>query len=270
MPNSQANNWLALAIGNSRLHWAWFQGEALKQVWDTKHRSNNLVGKHLPQEVLPLSLIQDSPRNIPLYLASVVPQQTIIWQSYPHTKAISLTDIPLEGIYPTMGIDRALALYGAIKTYACPCLVIDAGTALTFTGANAQGQLVGGAILPGLKIQLQSLALTTAALPQVRLSEKLPDRWAKETSGAIESGIIYTTLAGIQDFISQWWQELPNSKVIFTGGDAALLLNYLQLSSPEIAEQIISNKNLIFQGISTIVSQLNSNLRSELKSSYLK
>lgn len=252
----QENFWLALAIGNSRLHWAWFEKKILKDVWDSEHRANNLVEGQLPAEILPASLLQHSLQDIPpLYLASVVPQQTSFWQSYPNITEIGLADIPLEGIYPTMGIDRALALYGAIENYGCPCLVIDAGTALTFTGANARRQLVGGAILPGLKLQLQSLASQTAALPEVKLSTTLPQRWAKETSEAIESGIIYATTAGIKDFISQWLQELPLSKVILTGGDANLLLTYLQARDLVIASKISIDRNLIFWGMRSLIQK---------------
>jgi hypothetical protein len=35
--NSVKENWLALMIGNSRLHWAWFVGVTLKEAWDTDH-----------------------------------------------------------------------------------------------------------------------------------------------------------------------------------------------------------------------------------------
>lgn len=48
-------------------------------------------------------------------------------------------------------------------------LVIDAGTALTFTAADADQRLVGGAILPGLGLQRSSLAQKTATLPRVEL-----------------------------------------------------------------------------------------------------
>ena len=40
-------------------------------------------------------------------------------------------------MYPTLGIDRALALYSAGSTFRFPVLVIDAGTALRFTGADS-------------------------------------------------------------------------------------------------------------------------------------
>ena len=42
-----------------------------------------------------------------------------------------------------MGIDRALAGFGAGKQFGFPCLVIDAGTALTFTAIDPQKQFFG-------------------------------------------------------------------------------------------------------------------------------
>jgi type III pantothenate kinase len=70
---------------------------------------------------------------LPLYLASVVPSQTALWQTYPDVHIITLDQVPLQGVYPTLGIDRALALWGAGETWGWPMLVIDAGTALTLT-----------------------------------------------------------------------------------------------------------------------------------------
>ena len=177
--------WLGLMIGNSRLHWALFADNTLHESWDTKHlTASDLeplmgcwgVGK-LPIEIFPPHLIAQwksqgetvpnpqSPitNHLPIYLASVVPTQTLLWQTFPGVRVITLEQIPLKGIYPTLGIDRALALWGAGETLGWPILVIDAGTALTLTGADAGQRLVGGAILPGVKLQLQSLAQRTAA-----------------------------------------------------------------------------------------------------------
>ena len=236
-------------IGNSRLHWAWFREEALIEAWDSEHLSTAVVEKELPEEILPSCLIAQSANQFPLYIASVVPKQTALWQNYPNAKLISLEHLPLGGIYPTMGIDRALAVLGAGETYGFPCLVIDGGTALTFTGVDRTKLLVGGAILPGLRLQLQSLAVKTAALPEVQLPEQLPQRWALDTPGAIESGVIYTVSAGIRDFIRDWWEQFPDSQIVLTGGDSALLLSYLQIQHPAIAQRLIVDSNLIFWGI---------------------
>lgn len=257
-PTASAPAWLGLMIGNSRLHWAWFEGETLKAAWDTEYLSKDSLQQlgstlstgNLPNQIFPSTLIDSCfVAQIPLYIASVVPSQTVLWQVYPHTKVITLQDLPLLGLYPTLGSDRALALLGAGETLKWPVLVIDAGTALTLTGANASRQLVGGAILPGLRVQFQSLAQKTAALPEVTLPEHLPERWAVNTIGSIQSGIIYTVIAGIKDFIQTWQQEFPDSKIVITGGDRQTIFSYLQANYP----QIIVDPHLIFWGMRSII-----------------
>jgi type III pantothenate kinase len=258
-------SYIALMIGNSRLHWAWFLGTTLKQAWDTNHLPAKVVEQLtqqwasgiLPEKILPPLLVAqewDTTSQLPLYLASVVPEQTRLWQAYPGTLVVSLADVPLKRLYPTLGIDRALALLGAGETRGYPVLVIDAGTALTFTGADSHRQLIGGAILPGLGVQLQSLGRNTAALPTIQLPPQLPPRWAKQTPAAIESGVIYTVLAGIRDFIEDWRSRFPDSQIVLTGGDSHLLLTYLQSQLPTTADQLIADSHLIFWGIRSLVS----------------
>lgn len=239
------DEWLALAIGNSRLHWAWFAGTTLQQTWNTDY----VLEARLPAEVLGRSL-SAAPL---LWLASVVPDQTELWQRYPHTHLISLADIPLQNQYPTLGIDRALALWGALEILGAPVLVIDAGTALTFTGADTEKKLVGGAITPGLALQLRSLAQDTAALPATNLQDlQVPSRWATDTSNAIKSGVFYTLVAGVQDFIEAWRSEFPNSAIALTGGDGDLLYRYLSEKVPAIAPQLHLDPTLVFRGMALI------------------
>ncbi len=185
-----------------------------------------------------------------LSLASVVPSQTALWQDYSNVHEITLDHVPLQGIYPTLGIDRALALWGAGETWGWPMLVIDAGTALTLTGADANRCLIGGAILPGLGVQFQSLSQKTANLPLIDTKDvAIPPRWALNTPEAISSGVIYTIIAGIRDFIEAWWQEFPDSYITLTGGDRTLLLKYLQAQFPTIAAKVIPDPDLIFWGM---------------------
>lgn len=256
-------NWLALIIGNSRLHWAWFIDATLKKAWDINHLQQVEVepliqrwaSGVMPEAILPSQLITqelEALNQLPLYLASVVPAQTNLWQAYPAAQLITLADVPLTGLYPTLGIDRALAVLGAGETFGYPVLVIDAGTALTFTGANAHHQLMGGAILPGLGLQLQSLTKNTAALPATPLPTQLPPRWALQTAAAIKSGVIYTVLAGVRDFIEDWQSQFSDSQIVLTGGDSDVLLTYLQAQFPKIARQLIADPHLIFWGIRSI------------------
>ncbi len=270
---------IALAIGNSRLHWGLFAGKTLEKTWDTDHLKPDAVSRlcgeekteYLVQTVMrsigqtpaqnllhvPATPALSTPETLssvglPLVLASVVPQQTAIWQSYPDVRIITLDQLPIGGLYPTLGIDRALALLGAGNRLGWPVLLIDAGTALTFTGGNVNRYLIGGAILPGLGLQLSSLAKKTAGLPSVSLPENLPRRWAKDTAGAIQSGVVYAAVAGVRDFIEDWRCLFPNSKIAITGGDRTLLLQYLASAFPDTAASVIDAPEAIFWGISQL------------------
>jgi type III pantothenate kinase len=246
--------WLGLMVGNSRSHWGLFEGETLCRTWDTGHITDD------PQEsetgfLIATENISTSFFHLPVFLASVVPSQTKIWQTHPNVRIITLDQVPIKSMYPTLGIDRALALYGAGETLGFPMLVIDGGTALTFTGADNNQYLIGGAILPGLGLQFATLGRKTGQLPKVeaRSLSSPPPRFALNTEEAIQSGVIYTLVAGLKDFIEAWWQDFPDSKVTITGGDRILLFNYIQCLFPEIAARLMVEKDLIFWGMGEIV-----------------
>lgn len=248
------DSWLALVIGNSRLHWAEFQGDRLRQTWNAAHLSPNHTAldglRRLPGAWATL--------QPPLWIASAVPDQAQRWKLYPRANFIQLEHIPLANLYATLGIDRALALWSTVTTLHSPALVIDAGTALTFTGCNRSLALVGGAILPGLGLQLRSLAQQTAALPPVpaRVLTALPPRWATTTPDAISSGVLYSLVATLRDFIQNWLAQFPDSAIALTGGDCSLLFQGLQQTDGAIASQVVVDPDLIFRGIPQLVLPL--------------
>ncbi|NET42293.1 pantothenate kinase [Okeania sp. SIO2B3] len=257
---SENQEWLALMIGNTRLHWGYFVGTVLQKTWDIDRLQKLENQGNINGETVVITLLKSilETQNIkfnhqmPLLIASVVPQQTALWQTYPWSDMITLEKLPLQGLYPTLGIDRALAVLGAGTKLGWPVLVIDAGTAITFTGADVQKKIVGGSILPGLRLQLSSLIAGTAMLPLVDIPVELPPRWAKETATAIQSGIIYTVLAGIKDYIVAWLEEFPEGKIVFTGGDRTLLLSHFTKLFPELGATIIDAPEVIFLGMAKI------------------
>ncbi|MEL6927236.1 MAG: pantothenate kinase [Cyanobacteria bacterium J06600_6] len=250
-------NWLAVVVGNSRLHWAWFKNLAFVETWDTHHLTIAVKPNFVPPLLLHKELIRQNLSSLPVYLASVVANQTKYWQNYFALSLITLKDIKLTNVYPTMGVDRALAVCGAIAVYQQACLVIDGGTALTFTGVDAGGKLVGGAILPGLRSQLLSLRQKTSALPEVKLPDSLPPRWALDTDTAIASGVLHTAISGIRGYIDDWLQQFPHSQIVFTGGDGQILWRFLVQQFPELSEQTAVDPNLVFEGVKLIYQQKN-------------
>jgi len=263
-----AQGWLGLNIGNSRLHWAWMIGSRVQYAWEASHLSGEATDENPTQlSALLVAFGPDLPHPLRSYLqslsgqpsrswpelliVSVVPEQTAYFQNYPEARVLTLAEIPLKAAYPTLGVDRALAVWAAGETYGWPILVIDAGTALTLSGADKNRCFVGGAILPGLGLQLRSLAQLTANLPEIGLPSQLPSRWARGTPEAIQSGVLYTTLAGVQGFIQQWRQDYPDSRVVITGGDGQTLLTYLQAmpAMTNTGVQITAAPQLILEGL---------------------
>jgi type III pantothenate kinase len=265
-----------LMVGNSRLHWALFENGKLCQTWDTNYLSPENIQTLMDypslsdflnffhtkiivsaQEVkffeyitnLSLKKTNNSNSPYPVKLASVVPSQTSLWEKYKNVKLITLENLPFQGIYETLGIDRALALYGAGQAFGFPMMVIDTGTALTFTCADHSYNFVGGAILPGLGLQISSLNQKTGLLPKIEIPKTLPPRFALNTVEAMQSGVIYTLIAGVRDFIKAWWHQFPDGKVAITGGDRVLIKKYLQSHDLEIGDRLLVEKDLIFWGM---------------------
>lgn len=249
-------DWLGLSVGNSRIHWGLFRGERAIELGSCQHLSNVANRDALIKQT---SQIIGSEVRLPVYLASVVPQQTKLWLDYPLLRKITLKDIPLKNLYATLGIDRALTIYGAGEIYGYPALVIDGGTALTFTAVDSEQNLVGGAILPGLRSQLTCLQQKTAALPVITLPQFLPPRWSLDTETAIASGVIYTLIAGIASFIDDWRKRFPSSQILLTGGDSNLLRQYLSMSDTNynaIVDRhlLLQSLRLVYQSDTQIVS----------------
>ncbi len=252
--------WLGLIIGNTRWHWGLFEGDRWLGGWHTQQLSEaearSLLADPLaaetwlsldPSLTLPEALIDQTTPE--LWAASVV-QHSLDWLAdYPALHRVALAQVPLGNTYPTLGIDRALALVGAGAVYGWPVLVIDCGTAMTFT-TGADQSLIGGAILPGLRSQFRALSTDTDQLPLMEsLSETWLQRWATDTTGAIASGILYTQLAGLRDFVGAWEREYPGCTVVITGGDAPAMLSGLQQQTPDLAQRIKLDLDLGFWGL---------------------
>ncbi|NER84834.1 MAG: pantothenate kinase [Leptolyngbya sp. SIO1D8] len=239
-------------------------GHTLQATWHTPHLRAAAVASLIQQQFaphswtqltttpVPLCITQRHEREtflraeIPLYMASVVPTQSALWQAYPASQELNLEQIPVGNLYPTLGIDRALNLVGAGDRYGWPVLVIDSGTALTFT-AGEVNTLLGGAILPGLEMQFKALGEHTANLPQIAITESLPPRWAQTTPDSIRSGIVRSVIATVRDFLVDWRCRYPHSPAVFTGGDGPRLLAWLSESEP--FPHLHSEPDLMFWGM---------------------
>ena len=127
-------------------------------------------------------------------------------------------DMPEE-----LGSDLYVNALAAFETTQSDCVVVDFGTALTFTVVNFIGQIEGVTILPGIKTAIKSLFSQTSLLPEVKL-EKPASIIGKNSMHAIQSGIIYGYESMVLGILKKIKAEVGRPvTVIGTGGLSAVL-----------------------------------------------
>lgn len=151
--------------------------------------------------------------------------------------------LPVNVLNPyEIGADLVADATAAFIRYQAPCMVIDFGTALTFTTISVSGEILGVSIAPGLRTALESLTSNTAQLPDVQLVAP-PSVLGKNTIHAIQSGIVLGFAGLVDSIVSQTEKELGQSlTVVATGGLSAVLFN--------VAKKIqVIDKNLTLEGL---------------------
>lgn len=135
------------------------------------------------------------------------------------------TRLPIKVMNPyEIGSDlvaNALAAYTRFKTN---CIVVDFGTALTFTIISASGEIVGVTIAPGLRTALRALSQNTAKLYDVPL-EMPASVLGKGTVHAIQAGVLVGYEGMVKHMVERIREELgdPQAAVVATGGLSAIV-----------------------------------------------
>ena len=127
------------------------------------------------------------------------------------------------------GVDRVLNVAAAYEQIGKACVVVDAGTAITVDLCNDQGQFVGGAIAPGVNMQLDALHERTASLPRVQFATP-QDSFGRSTRDAILNGVYHGIRGMVKELVESYATELGNwPELIATGGDAEALFKDWEL-----------------------------------------
>ena len=117
------------------------------------------------------------------------------------------------------------------------CIIVDFGTALTFTTVNKEGHILGVSIVPGLKTAIRALFSKTAQLPEVPM-EIPSSALGKNTVHAIQSGIFYGYTGLVSNMLTSIRKEVGEDYVaIATGGlssSAPHLKEYFERLEPNL------------------------------------
>ncbi len=139
-----------------------------------------------------------------------------------------------------VGQDRLLCAFAAKSLYGSPALVIDFGTAITFDVVSCSGAYLGGVIIPGIRLSLESLFANTALLPRVQDLKAPRNLIGKSTRESILSGIFHGYGSMCAGLIEQFGLQIKQEpKVIVTGGHTRLMKKYIHSQIDQIDDSLV-------------------------------
>ncbi|HWU99364.1 MAG TPA: type III pantothenate kinase [Oxalicibacterium sp.] len=157
-----------------------------------------------------------------------------------------------------LGCDRLAAAIGARALFPQRALVVaTCGTATTIDAVSANGDFIGGMILPGLGLMASSLAKNTAQLPEVASQMALQasslQPFADNTDAAIVSGCLAAQAGAIERAVAAHVQANRKDDVtcILAGGAADLVAPHLSIAHQRV-------DNLVLLGLQTVALGLTS------------
>ena len=180
----------------------------IKDILDLHSIDKNQIEGSIVSSVVP-------PLNAPIQSAikKILGRRPLLVGSGMKTGLNILMDNP-----KSVGSDQIVDAVAALQEYPCPIIVIDMGTATTMSVIDKHGNYIGGVILPGLKVSLDSLSSNAAQLPFISL--EIPGKViGKNTIDCMRSGILYGNAAQMDGIIDRMEEELgQTASVVATGG----------------------------------------------------
>ena len=143
------------------------------------------------------------------------------------------------------GADLVVGCVAALREHKAPMIIIDMGTATTMIVLDQNSAMVGGCIMPGVKISMDALTDRTALLPGLQLDQ--PKRAiGRNTIDCMRSGLMMGTACMIDGMIDRMEEELGyKTTVIATGGIAKFVL-------PMCRHEIVYDKDLLVKGLAAL------------------
>ncbi|MBO5209862.1 MAG: type III pantothenate kinase [Lachnospiraceae bacterium] len=144
-----------------------------------------------------------------------------------------------------VGSDLIVNAVAGLHYYGAPIIMIDMGTATTISVVDDKKNYIGGMILPGVKVSLESLVNRTSQLP--RISLEAPKKIiGKNTIDCMKSGIVMGQAACMDGMIERIWDELGyEANVVATGGLAGCIVPYCK-------KKVIYDNELTLKGLDII------------------
>lgn len=234
---------LLLDVGNSRCKWAlvkngaWLhQGAVGNTEWTALQQAfavlpaptrillSNVAGEEMAQRLRTAC----AGWKRPLELVTARPEQCGVRNGYQQPECL--------------GSDRWAALIAAWNRAHGACLVVNCGTATTVDALSAQGEFLGGLILPGAGLMQQSLTAKTA---QLKAKPGALQDFPRNTADAIHSGMVRATVGAIRHQYDLLQARHGAVSCLLAGGAAGVVQPHLDLPVERV-------DNLVLKGLQII------------------
>ncbi|MFP4329639.1 MAG: type III pantothenate kinase [Alkalispirochaetaceae bacterium] len=224
---------LTIDIGNSNIAFGIHSGEKMVEQWRLRTDPSKTADEY---RVLFRSLLSES--SVPLddvqrvVVSSVVPALssplTRMIGSLAGQKPLVVSNKLVTGLKPgipaELGADLLANAVAANALYEEHVIIVDFGTALSFTAVSDAGEVLGVTIAPGLRAAMEALTSNTAQLLNVELLPP-PDTLGQTTVHAIQSGVVLGYVSLVEGIVGRMTRDIESRaggrvSVVATGGMA--------------------------------------------------
>lgn len=234
---------LTIDIGNTRAKTGVFKGGRLLRtdIWEEWAFTDFLAyaANHSAQNIILSTVVG----------GFSVEERRELQDRFAYFELQASTLLPIENHYRspnTLGKDRIAAVVGAHHLYPDQaCLVVDAGTCITYDFLDQRGRYVGGNIAPGLQMRLRAMHAFTASLPQEQLGATT-DWIGDTTAAALRNGAQTGVLLELEGYQGRGAERFGSLQTLLTGGDAIFLAKYVK-------SKIFVHHHLVLVGLNQIL-----------------
>jgi len=147
-----------------------------------------------------------------------------------------------------LGNDLLVAAVAGVQEYSLPQIIIDMGTATTFSVIDKDKNYLGGIITTGMAVSADALISKTSQLPKFAFD--VPEKViGTNTVDSLKSGIMFSTAAGIDGVIERIEDELGEKcTVVLTGGLGGVI-------APLCKSKVLYDDELLLKGLMIIYNR---------------
>jgi len=220
---------LAIDIGNSNVVIGIHEDGVWKHLWRLKTVSKETIFYYQMklshcfteegintsdiEEIVLSSVVPDLTDKFSAFLREINPSSFILFDRRIYSKLNVSTSNPFE-----IGTDIMANVIAVHELWHQNTIIVDFGTALTFTLVNKNGEIEGVNIVPGIKTAIKALSSNAAQLHEVSL-EFPNNTMGKNTVEAIQNGVLIGYHGLVKHMIDIIQTNKNNRcKVIATGG----------------------------------------------------